>query len=88
MKIVNRIRETRRKKKVKMTFKSSSKRGCSYADSLSQANLHDFKSQQENKNTNNELSISSCGQTSFMTMNGKLHFLYYTYFLNCIKLEN
>ena len=81
MKIVNRIRETRRKKKVKMTFKSSSKRGCSYADSLSQANLHDSKSQPDNKNTNHELSISSCGQTSFMVMNGKLHFyLFCTHF--------
>ena len=76
MKIVNRIRETRRKKKVKMTFKSSSKRGCSYAESLSQANLHDSKNQLDNKNVNNELSISSCAQTSFMTMNGKPNFCF------------
>ena len=81
MKIVNRIRETRRKKKVKMTFKSSSKRGCSYADSLNQANLQDSKSQQITKNANNELSISSCGQTSFITMNGKLYFMFYTHFI-------
>ena len=70
MRAINRIRETRRKKKVKMTFKSTSKRGCSYGESISQTNLQDTTSQNDNKSS--EHSISSCGQTGYMmTKNGK-----------------
>ena len=68
MRIVNQIRETRRKKKVKMTFKSSSKRGCTFAESLSQSNLQDTISQHDNKNTNTELSMSSCSQPGYLAV--------------------
>ena len=70
MRIVNQIRENRRKKKVKMTFKSSSKRGCTYGESLSQTNLQDTNSQHDNKNTNTELAMSSSSQTGYLAVNG------------------
>ena len=70
MRIVNQIRENRRKKKVKMTFKSSSKRGCTYGENLSHTNLQDTNSQHDNKNTNTELAMSSSSQTGYLAVNG------------------
>ena len=75
MRLVNRIRETKRKKKVKMTFKSSFKRGCTYGESVSQTNLQDANSQHDVNNDNNELSMTACGQSGYLAVNGnKLYF--------------
>ena len=80
MRAINRIRETRRKKKVKMTFKSSSKRGCSYGDSISQTNLQDTGSHNDNKSSDH--SVSSCGQTGYMmTKNGRFLEMFHSYLL-------
>ena len=73
MKAISRIRETRRKKKAKLTFKSSSKRGCSYGDSASQNNMQDVISPDVFQNTNGEISISPIGQSTYKGKSGRLY---------------
>ena len=72
MKAINRIKESNRKKKVRLTFRSSTKRGCCYGEGSSQINLQDVTSKDNSKSKNGELSMSPLGQSTYDSKNGML----------------
>jgi hypothetical protein len=70
MKAINRIKDSNRKKKVRLTFRSSSKRGCCYGEGSSQINLQDVTSKDDSKSKNGDLSMSPLGQSTYVSKNG------------------
>ena len=77
MQAINRIKESNRKKRVRLTFRSSSKRGCCYGEGSSQLNLQDVTSKDGTKSQNGELSLSPIGQSSYIANNGNLYHGFY-----------
>ena len=72
MKTIGRIRGSKRKKKVLMTFKSSTKRGRTCGESACRLNGHDSLNNEENENTNGEVMTPLCGQANNDVVNGGL----------------
>ena len=74
--MINRIKDGKRKKKVRLTFKSSLKRGCTYESTTSQVNIHDNSGSEEIVNSNGQLSRSLPCQAAKGGENGNLISMY------------